>query len=152
MIKFIANLVKEFKEFALRGNVLELAIGLTVGAGFRDLVSSIVNDIVMPPVGFLLGRVSFSNLYLNLSKTKYSSLEEAQAAGAPTVNYGLFLNSLIEFLIVAFVIFVLVRAANRLNRKEKTTKKPESKKCPYCFSEIPIEATRCPKCTSRFKK
>jgi len=140
---------KEYKEFALRGNVIDLAIGVVIGAAFGSIVTSFVNDILMPPVGLLLGKVDFSNLFINLSGQPYSSLEEAQAAGAATINYGLFINSVLDFLIVAFVVFLFVRQVNRMRReKEAPPAEPETKECPYCLSTIPEKATRCPHCTS----
>ncbi len=139
----------EFKKFAMRGNVLDLAIGVIIGGAFGKIVTSLVNDIIMPPIGLLLGRVNFSNLFLNLSGTRYASLAEAQAAGAATINYGVFLNTVLDFLIVAVVIFVLVRQINRLQRpKPAPPAEPTTKECPYCCSTIPIKAIRCPQCTS----
>lgn len=141
---------EEFKRFALRGSVIDLAVGFIMGAAFNKIVASLVNDLLMPPVGLLLGKVDFSNLYLNLSGQHYSSLAEAKAAGAATLNYGLFLNTIIEFLIVAFALFLLVRQINRLQRAEKPAT-PTTKECPYCFTKIPIKATRCPNCTSQLE-
>ena len=138
------SLLKEFKDFAARGNVLDLAVGVIIGAAFGKIVSSLVSDIIMPPIGFILGKVDFSSLYLNLSGEHYPSLEAAKAAGAPTINYGLFLNALIDFLIVAFVIFLIVREANAYLIKREVT----DKDCPRCTSSIPIKATKCPKCTA----
>ncbi len=135
----------EFKKFAMRGNVLDLAIGVIIGGAFGKIVTSLVNDIIMPPIGLLLGRVNFSNL----SGTRYASLAEAQAAGAATINYGVFLNTVLDFVIVAVVIFVLVRQINRLQRpKPAPPAEPTTKECPYCCSTIPIKAIRCPQCTS----
>lgn len=146
---------KEFKAFLLRGNVLDLAVAVVIGAAFGKIVSSLVNDVIMPPIGLLLGKVDFSNLYLNLSGTAYKSLAEVKAAGAPTINYGLFLNAVIDFLIVGFVIFMVVRAVNRMQRlkAEPVTAPvtPTTKECPYCVSNIPVKATRCPQCTSELK-
>jgi len=140
-------MLKEFKEFAMRGNVLDMAIGIIIGAAFGRIVTSLVNDIIMPPIGLLLGRVNFSSLFLNLSGMPYTTLADAQAAGAATINYGLFLNAILDFIIVAFVIFLLVRQINRLTRKPEAA--PTTKDCPYCLSAIPIKATRCPHCTSQ---
>ncbi len=138
---------KEFKTFAMRGNVLDLAVGVVIGAAFNRIVTSFVNDLLMPPVGMLLGRVNFSNLYVNLSGVPYGSLEEARAAGAPVIAYGLFLNNVLDFLIVAFAVFLLIRQVNRL--KAKPEPEPvKTKECPYCVSAIPVQATRCPHCTS----
>ena len=141
---------KEFKEFIMRGNVLDLAVGVIIGAAFGAIVKSFVDDILMPPIGLVLGRVDFSNLFIDLSRQGYSSLADAQAAGAPTINYGMFLNTLIDFLIVAFAIFLVIRAVNRLQRKEEAAPpEPDTKECPYCFTSIAIKATRCPNCTSQ---
>ena len=142
-------MLQEFKEFTMRGNVLDMAIGVIIGAAFGKIITSFVNDILMPPIGLLLGRVDFSNLFVNLSGQPYGSLEEAQAAGAATINYGLFLNTVLDFIIVAFVIFLLIRQVNRLKREsEALPAEPTTKECPYCLSTIPIKATRCPHCTS----
>jgi large conductance mechanosensitive channel len=140
---------REFREFAMRGNVVDLAVGIIIGAAFGKIVTSLVNDIVMPPFGLLLGRVDFSSLFINLSGQPYASLAEAKAAGAPTINYGVFLNSVIDFVIVAFAIFLLVRFINRLSRQPETTPlAPTTRECPFCLSSIPLRATRCPQCTS----
>lgn len=138
------SLIKEFQTFAARGNVLDLAVGVIVGGAFGKIVTSLVNDVIMPPIGLLLGKVDFSGLYVNLSGKAYDSLAAAKAAGAPTVNYGLFVNALIDFLIVAFVIFLLVRQINKMVAKPVAT----TKECPRCVSAIPVKATRCPHCTS----
>ena len=143
---------KEFKEFALRGNVIDLAIGVIIGAAFGKIVTSLVNDILMPPIGLLLGNVDFSNLFINLSGQPYGSLEEAQAAGAATINYGLFINTVLDFIIVAFVIFLLVRQVNRMRReREAPPAEPTTRECPYCLSTVPLKATRCPHCTSELE-
>jgi large conductance mechanosensitive channel len=140
---------REFREFAMRGNVVDLAVGIIIGAAFGKIVTSLVNDIVMPPIGLLLGRVDFSSLFINLSGQPYASLAEAKAAGAPTINYGVFLNTVIDFVIVAFAIFLLVRFINRLSRQLETTPAaPTTRECPFCLSSIPLRATRCPQCTS----
>lgn len=142
-------MLREFREFAMRGNVVDLAVGIVIGAAFGKIITSLVNDILMPPIGLLLGRVDFSSLFINLSGQPYASLAEARAAGAPTINYGVFLNTVIDFLIVAFAIFLLVRSINRLSRQlERAPEAPNTKECPFCFSAIPIRATRCPQCTS----
>ncbi len=141
---------KEFKAFIMRGNVLDLAVAVIIGAAFGKIVSSLVNDVLMPPIGLLLGKMDFSSLFVNLSGKDYSSLASAKAAGAATINYGLFLNTVIDFVIVAFVIFLVVRAASQLKRPEPAPA-PAMKECPYCFSNIPIKATRCPACTSELK-
>jgi large conductance mechanosensitive channel len=137
---------QEFKAFLMRGNVVDLAVGIIIGVAFGRIVSSLVNDILMPPIGLLLGRVDFSNLFLNLSGQSYATLAEAKAAGAATINYGLFLNTVIEFIIVAFAVFLLIRLINRLNQAPPAT--PTTKTCPYCIAVIPLAASRCPQCTS----
>jgi large conductance mechanosensitive channel len=142
-------MLEEFKAFAMRGNVVDLAVGIIIGAAFGKIVSSFVNDILMPPIGLVLGRVDFSNLFLNLSGQSHATLAEAKAAGAPTINYGVFLNSVIDFVIVAFAIFLLVRAINRLHQAPPAT--PTTKSCPYCVSVIPLNASRCPHCTSELR-
>jgi large conductance mechanosensitive channel len=147
-------MLKEFKEFALQGNVVDMAIGIVIGAAFGVIVTSLVNDIIMPPIGLLLGGVDFSNLFIMLQKGDpagpYASLADAQLAGAVTINYGLFINAVISFLIIAFVIFLLIRAINRMRREEEApAKEPTTKKCPFCLSTIPLNATRCAYCTSQ---
>lgn len=142
---------KEFKEFAMRGNMVDLAVGIIIGAAFGKIVTSLVNDVIMPPIGLLLGKVDFTNLFITLGGgVPYSSLAEAKAAGAATVNYGVFLNTVIDFLIVAFVIFLIIRQINRLKRKEVPAA-PNTKDCPYCFMAIPVRATRCPHCTAEIQ-
>jgi large conductance mechanosensitive channel len=143
-------MLKEFKEFALRGNVLDLAIGIIIGGAFGKIVSSFVSDILMPPIGLLLGNVDFANLFINLSGGRYESLAAAQEAGAATINYGLFISTVVDFVIVAFAIFLLVRQLNRLQREEEPAE-PATKECPHCLSTIPIGATRCPHCTSELE-
>ena len=140
-------MLKEFKEFAMKGNMLDLAVGFILGAAFGKIVTSLVSDVIMPPIGLILGKVDFSNLFLSLSGKSYSSLAEAKAAGAATLNYGLFLNNVVDFLIVAFAVFLLVRVVNRWN-KPAPAAAPTTKDCPYCVSKIPVKATRCPNCTS----
>ena len=143
---------KEFKEFIMRGSVLDLAIGIIIGAAFGKIVTSFVNDILMPPVGLLLGKVDFTNLFINLSGQPYATLADAKAAGAATINYGLFINAVLDFVIIAFVIFLIVRQVNRMRRKPAAVPaEPTTKECPYCFSVIPIKALRCPNCTSDLK-
>ena len=141
---------KEFKKFIARGNVVDLAVGVIIGAAFGKIVTSFVNDILMPPIGLLLGSVNFADLFITLSGGAYNTLEEAQAAGAATINYGVFINTIVDFLIVAFVIFLLVKQVNRLKKPEPTAE-PTTKECPYCLSAIPIKATRCPHCTSEIE-
>ncbi|MCC6148194.1 MAG: large conductance mechanosensitive channel protein MscL [Anaerolineaceae bacterium] len=141
-------MLKEFKEFAMKGNVADLAVGLIIGAAFGNIVTSLVNDVIMPPIGLLLGKVNFTNLFINLSSTHYAILEEAKAAGAPTINYGLFINTVINFLIVALVMFFIVRAMNRMRGPAETPPAPKTKECPYCLSKILLEAQKCAYCTS----
>jgi large conductance mechanosensitive channel len=141
-------MLKEFKEFAVKGNVLDLAIGVVIGGAFGNIVSPLVNDIIMPIVGGLIGNLDFSNFFISLDGNKYATLKQAQEAGAATLNYGLFLNTAIEFLIISFSIFIVIKQINKLKREEKPAP-ATSKKCDYCFTEIPIEATRCPHCTSK---
>jgi large conductance mechanosensitive channel len=143
-------MLKEFKEFAMKGNVLDMAIGVIVGAAFGKIVTSLVGDVLMPPIGRVMGNLDFSNLFLPLNGQSYPSLAAAKAAGAPTINYGLFINSVIDFTIVAFVIFLLVRQVNRL-KKEAPAAAPTTKACPYCVTQIPLPATRCPACTSEIR-
>ncbi|MCF6464605.1 large conductance mechanosensitive channel protein MscL [Clostridium sp. Cult2] len=138
---------KEFKEFAVKGNVIDLAIGVIIGGAFGKIVSSLVNDVIMPIIGGLIGKVDFSNFFISLDGGNYSTLQQAKDAGAATLNYGLFLNTIIEFLIIAFSLFLVVRQINRFKRKEEPTP-VTTKQCEYCFSEIPLEAKRCPHCTS----
>ena len=147
------SVLKEFKEFAMRGNVLDMAIGIILGTAFGKIISSLVSDVMMPPIGLLLGRMDFSNLYLNLTRNTYASLQEAKKAGAATINYGTFINTMIDFLIVAFVIFLLVRAINRMKRAEASSPAPApaAKECPFCLSSIPLKAVRCAHCTSELK-
>jgi large conductance mechanosensitive channel len=140
-------MLKEFREFVMRGNVLDMAIGIIIGAAFGKIVSSLVGDILMPPIGKLLGGVDFSGLYLNISGKPYASLKEAQDAGAATINYGVFLNTVIDFLIIAFVVFLLVKQVNRLVRAPAPAA-PTTTECAFCLSTIPIKATRCAHCTS----
>ena len=148
-------MLKEFKKFALRGNVIDMAVGIIIGAAFSTIVNSLVNDILMPPFGWLLGGVDFENFYLTIAAGTpagpYASLVDAQATGAVTVNYGTFINSLITFLLVALAMFVLIRAINRLQhgKEPQGESEPTTKDCPYCLSEIPLQASRCPHCTSQ---
>jgi large conductance mechanosensitive channel len=139
-------MIKEFKAFILRGNVLDLAVGIVIGAAFTKIVSSFVSDVLMPPVGLLLGNVDLSNLYLNLSRTPYATLAEAKKAGAPTLNYGVFLNNIVDFVIVAFVIFLVVKAANRFTKPKVAA--VVSKACQYCLMDVPVAAKKCGHCTS----
>ena len=141
-------MLKEFKEFAMKGNVLDLAIGIILGTAFGAIVKSLVEDIIMPPIGLLLGNIDFTNLFLDLSGKAFPTLKAAKDAGAATINYGLFVNTVINFVIVAFVIFLLVRQINRM-KKEPAPAAPNTKECQYCLSAIPLKATRCPNCTSQ---
>ena len=143
-------MIKEFKEFIMRGNVLDLAVAVIIGGAFGSIITSLVNDIIMPPIGLLLGKVDFSNMFFDLSGQGYQSLVDAKNAGAATINYGLFLNTVINFVIVGFVIFLVVKASNKI-KKPAPTAAPTTKECPYCFSTIAIKATRCPHCTSELK-
>jgi large conductance mechanosensitive channel len=140
-------MIKEFKEFVIKGNVLDMAVGIIIGAAFGKVVTSFVTDVLMPPIGLLLGKVDFSNLFINLSGKSFDSLADAKKAGAATLNYGLFLNTAIDFLIVGFAIFILVRQVNRLKRQAPAAA-PVNRQCPFCMTDIPIKATRCPHCTS----
>lgn len=145
-------MLKEFKEFAMRGNVLDMAIGIIIGAAFGKIITSLVGDVLMPPIGLLLGKLDFSNLFINLSGQRFASLTDAKAAGVATINYGVFFNTIIDFIIVAFVIFLLIRQVNKLKRQpEPAPAVPTTKECPFCLSVIPIKATRCPNCTSELK-
>ena len=144
-------MLKEFKEFAMRGNVLDMAVGIIIGASFGGIVTSLVNDILMPLIGLVMGRVDFSNLFINLTSRHFDTVAAAKAAGAATLNYGLFLNAVINFVIVAFAVFLLVRQVNKLRGPTPAPAAPAVKKCPFCCTDIPIAATRCPHCTSQLK-
>jgi large conductance mechanosensitive channel len=149
-------MLKEFKEFAMRGNVLDMAIGIIIGAAFGTIVNSFVQDVIMPPIGLLLGNVDFANIFVVLKEGKvagpYASVAAAKSAGAVTINFGVFVNTLISFIIVAFAVFLLVRTINKLRRQEEAPPPvPTTKECAYCFSKIPVKATRCPSCTSELK-
>jgi large conductance mechanosensitive channel len=145
-------MLKEFKEFAMRGNVLDMAVGIIIGAAFGKIVTSFVEDVLMPPLGLLLGKVDFSNLFLSLSGQQYASLAAAKAAGAATLNYGVFFNTVLNFLIVGFAVFLLVRQVNRLKREQAAPPPaPAARDCPYCLSAIPLKATRCAHCTAELQ-
>jgi len=146
-------MLKEFKEFAMKGNVLDMAVGIIIGVAFGGIIKSLVSDIIMPPIGLLLGGVDFSDIFVNLSGGDYASLTAAKEAGAATINLGVFLNTVFNFLIVAFAIFLLIRAMNRLQKKEEPVPEPEptTKECSYCYSTIPIKAVRCGHCTSQLE-
>ena len=140
---------KEFKEFAVKGNALDLAIGVIIGAAFGKIVTSLVDDIIMPPLGFIIGKIDFSSLFITLGPGGYASLAAAKAAGAPVIAYGNFINTVLNFLIVAFAIFLVVKQINRFKRGEE--EKPEGKLCPFCKQSIAVDATRCPHCTSQLE-
>jgi large conductance mechanosensitive channel len=146
-------MLKDFKAFVMRGNVLDLAVAVIMGASFGKVITSLVNDIIMPPLGLLLGKVDFSSLFVSLTGTTYASLAEAQAAGAPTLNYGVFIKALVDFLIVALVMFLMIRAVSRAQRGKapEAPPAPTTKECPFCCSTISLKATRCPQCTSELK-
>ena len=146
--------IQEFKDFAMRGNIIDMAIGIIIGIAFGAIFTSIVNDIIMPPIGLLLGKVDFANLFAVLKEGStagpYLSLSAAKAAGAVTLNYGIFINTIISFIIVALVMFLIVKSINKVKKKENE-KPAEVKECPYCFSSINIKASKCPCCTSEMK-
>ena len=141
---------KEFKEFAMKGNVLDMAVGIIMGVAFGKIITSFVNDVIMPPIGRLLGNVDFSSLFLNISGNSYNTIAEAKAAGAATINYGIFLNTVLDFLIVAIVMFLMIRQVNRM-KKAPAPAPVTTKECSYCLSAVNIKATRCPSCTSELK-
>lgn len=140
---------KEFKEFAVKGNVLDMAVGIIIGAAFGKIVTSLVEDVIMPPLGLLLGKIDFANLYINLSGQQWEALDAARKAGAPMIRYGVFLNQALSFVIVAFAVFLIVKAVNRLRQQAETVEEASEKLCPYCQTDIPVAATRCPHCTSQ---
>lgn len=142
------KMLLSFKDFIMRGNVVDMAVGIILGVAFGKIVTSLVNDIIMPPVGLLLGKVDFKDLYINLSGQSYPTLEAAKAAGAPTISYGLFLNTVLDFIIVALAIFLLVHMVSRIKASTVKPADPTTKDCPYCFNSISLKATRCPHCTS----
>ncbi len=144
-------MLKSFKEFIMRGSVVDLAVGIIIGAAFGKIVTSMVNDILMPPLGLVLGKMDFSGLFINLSGTPYPSLAAAKAAGAPTINYGAVSNTIVDFLIVSAAIFFIVLQVATLRRRHEAPAAPSTKECPYCLSAIAIKATRCPHCTSDVK-
>ena len=140
-------MMKEFREFIMRGNVLDLAVGIIIGGAFGKIVSSFVSDILMPPLGLIMGKVNFADLFINLSGKPYPTVAAAKAAGAPTINYGMFINTIIDFVIVAFAIYLMIQQVNRM-KKKPVEAPPATKDCPFCCSAIPIKAVRCPNCTS----
>lgn len=142
-------MLKEFKEFAIRGNVVDMTVGIIVGAAFGKIVNSFVTNIIMPPLGWLTGKIDLTNLFFTLSGGSYATLDDAKKAGAVTINYGLVLDEIISFTIIAFIVFLMVRQINRFKREEDTSSiAPTQKSCPYCYTSISIKATRCPHCTS----
>lgn len=143
-------MLKEFKEFALKGNVIELAVAVIIGGAFGKVVSSFVTDVLMPPLGMVLGKVDFTNLFINLSDVPYTTLKDAKAAGAPIISYGIFINTVIDFVLVAFAIFIALKWLSKL-KKEPLPAPPNTKECAFCYSSIPIQASRCPQCTSELK-
>ena len=150
------SMMKEFKEFAVKGNVIDMAVGIIIGAAFGTIVKSLVADVIMPPIGLALGNVDFANLFIVLKEGAqagpYPSLAEAQAAGAVSINYGAFINTIITFVIIAFAVFMIIRNVNKMKREEAAPPaEPTTKSCPFCFSEVPIKATRCGFCTSELK-
>ena len=142
---------KEFKEFAMKGNVLDMAVGIIIGAAFGKIVSSFVSDVLMPPLGLMLGKVDFTNLFVTLSEGSYASLAAAKEAGAATLNYGMFLNTVVDFVFVAFAVFLLIKQVNRLRRPAPAAPAATTRECPFCVSAIPVKATRCPACTSNLE-
>lgn len=149
----LGNMLKEFKQFAMRGNVVDMAVGIIIGGAFGTIVKSLVSDVIMPPIGLLLGGVDFSDLFITLKEGAtagpYATLAAAQSAGAVTLSYGLFINSVVSFLIVAFAVFLLISGINKLQRTQPAA--PNTKDCPFCYSSISLKATRCPHCTSELK-
>ncbi len=144
-------MLKAFKDFIMRGNVVDLAVGIIIGAAFGKIVSSLVNDVLMPPLGLIIGKMDFSGLFVNLSGHEYASLAAAKAAGAPTINYGAFINTIVDFLIVAAAIFFIVLQLDRLRKRHEAPAAPTTKECPFCMSAIALKAIRCPHCTSEVK-
>ncbi|MCF8002170.1 MAG: large conductance mechanosensitive channel protein MscL [Halanaerobiales bacterium] len=147
-------MLKKFKKFALRGNVVEMAVGIIIGISFNNIINSFVKDILMPPVSLLIGNINFSNLYINLSQQKFESLAAAEQAGVPIIKYGIFIGTVVDFLIVAFALYIVISYYNKLkeiNKEEEIKAAPSTKKCPYCYSEINIKAIRCPACTTKLK-
>lgn len=149
------NMLKKFRDFAMKGNVVDMAVGIVIGASFGKIATSLVNDVVMPPIGLLLGKVDFNNLYLSLNGKVYPSLAAAKTAGAPTINYGAFINNILDFIIVAFAMFMIVQWYETIEQRFQPPQAPEppkTKNCPYCLSAIAIGATRCPSCTSQLEQ
>lgn len=144
------SMMQEFKEFAVKGNVIDLAIAVVIGGAFGKIITSFVNDIIMPPIGLAMGKVNFTDLFIDLSGKGFTTLKAAKDAGAPVISYGVFLNTIIDFIIIAFVIFLVIRQINRM-KKEPAPAPPNTKECGFCCSAIPVSATRCPQCTSELK-
>ncbi len=147
-------MVKGFKKFILRGNVIEMAVGIIIGLAFNKIITSFVNDILAPPISLIIGKVSFSHLYINLSQREFESIAEAEVAGVPIIKYGLFINTLLDFFIVAFVLYLVITYYNKLKERKKEEEieaAPDTKECPYCYSTINIKAVRCPNCTTKLK-
>jgi large conductance mechanosensitive channel len=147
----IMGMLGEFREFAVKGNAVDMAVGIIIGGAFGKIVTSLVNDIIMPPIGMLLGNVPFSSLFIALNGRLYTTVEDAKAAGVPTINYGVFLNTVFDFIIVAFCMFLVVRQMNRVKKKVLPPSEPTTKECPQCLSAIPIKAKRCAHCTSQLE-
>jgi len=148
-------MLKGFKSFILKGNVVEMAVGIIIGLAFNKIITSFVNDILMPPLSLIIGKVNFSNLYINLSQRNFESLAAAEEAGVPIIKYGIFINTLVDFIIVAFVLYIAITYYNKLKemkKKEEIAKAPDTKECPYCFSTINIKASVCPECTTKLEK
>ena len=143
-------MLKEFREFIMRGNVIDMAVGIIIGGAFGKIVSSFVSDILMPPLGMIMGKVNFADLFINLSDKSYPTVAAAKAAGAPTINYGMFINTVIDFVIVAFAIYLMIQQVNRIKKKPEESP-PATKECPFCISAIPVTAVRCPHCTSNLE-
>ena len=141
-------MLKEFKEFVMRGNVIDMAVGIIIGISFGAIVSSLVNDIIMPPIGMLLGKINFADMYINLTGQSYANLAAAKAAGAATINFGVFINTVINFILVALVLFLVVKGMNAIRKPAPPAATPETKDCPYCLTKVAKKATRCPACTS----
>ena len=150
-MKEVKKIANDFKSFATKGDILTMAIGIMIGTALKDLIDSLVNDVISPPIGFLTSGLDFTNLFITIGKVQYETLEQAQEAGAITITYGNFINSLISFLITAIVLFIFVNQMQKLFEKRQKKVKKDTKKCPYCFSEIDIRATKCPSCTSKIK-
>ncbi|MGM0446194.1 MAG: large conductance mechanosensitive channel protein MscL [Bacillota bacterium] len=148
-------MLKGFKKFILKGNVVEMAVGIIIGLAFNKIITSFVNDVLMPPLSLIIGKVNFSNLYINLSQREFESLAAAEEAGVPIIKYGLFINTLVDFIIVAFALYIAITYYNKLRemkKKEEVAKEPDTKECPYCFSKINIKAKVCPECTTNLEK